>query len=127
MENTVMQGRTFREPIQEEFMANMGGVIVGVADYRNGVNALGYSFRYYATQMVMSDGIRLLAVDGIEPTPENIRNGSYPFTVDVYMVTATSENRSITENTQKMMDWFLSEEGQQLVEEVGYVPLVHSF
>ena len=115
----LMQGTPLREPLREEFYEGMGGMVVGVANYRNAENALGYSFRFYATAMNKVDGIKLLAVDGIEPTRENIRNGSYPLTSDFYMVTAPP----VSENTQKLMDWFVSEQGQQLIEDVGYVSL----
>ena len=31
--------------------------------------------------------IKLLAINGIAPTAENIRNGKYPYIVDAFMVT----------------------------------------
>ena len=97
----------------------MGGIIDVVAEYQNTQGAIGYTFRYYATQMKNNNGIKLLAINGISPTAGNIRNGTYPYTVDVYMVTREHP----TPETQKVMDWFLSSQGQQLVEDVGYVPL----
>ena len=115
----VMGGLTLRQPLQSERVGAMGGLVRGVANYRNSEQAIGYSFRYYATTMNKVAGIRLLAVDQIAPTPENIRNGSYPFTGDIVMVTA----RPLSPNAQKLRDWFLSDEGQQLIEAAGYVPL----
>lgn len=90
-----------------------------VAEYRNTHNAIGYTFRYYATQMHSNKEIKLLAINDVAPTVENIRNGSYPYTVDVYMVTREHP----TAETQNLVDWFLSPQGQQLVQDVGYVPL----
>lgn len=119
MENVVMKGLTMKLPLKEESVASMGGLVYRVASYRNVPNALGYSFRYYATKMNSRENLKLLAINGIEPTVENIRSKRYPFTVDVYMVTAKKPG----ENTQKLIDWFLSPQGQQLVEDVGYVPL----
>ncbi|MDA6933167.1 hypothetical protein OSL75_12745, partial [Escherichia coli] len=58
-------------------------------------------------------------LNGVAPTEENIRNGTYPYIVDAYMV--TRENP--TPETQKFVDWFISQQGQQLVEDVGYVLL----
>ena len=52
-----------------------------------------------------------------EPTVENIRNGAYPFTIDVYAVTAGSAN----ENTDALIAWILSEQGQEFIEICGYV------
>ncbi|MDR1935642.1 MAG: substrate-binding domain-containing protein [Candidatus Accumulibacter sp.] len=119
MERTVMRDAAMRTPLEAEYHSSMGGIIRAVADYRNYPNALGYSFRYYATAMNTVPGVALLSVDGIAPTPENIRNGAYPFISDVYIVTA----RPLSENAQKLRDWFLGDEGQQLIVDVGYVPI----
>jgi phosphate transport system substrate-binding protein len=67
--------------------------------------------------MKPNENIRLLAINGIEPSVQNIRNSSYPFTVDVYAVTAGSVN----ENTEKLIEWILSEQGQGFIESSGYV------
>jgi phosphate transport system substrate-binding protein len=115
----VMRGTPMRKPLEAEYVGGMGGLLRGVAGYRNFGNAIGYSFRYYATAMNSVPGIRLLAVNGIEPTVENIRNGSYPFTNDFYIVTV----RPPSENAARLRDWFVSDEGQQFIAEAGYVPL----
>ena len=115
----VMRDKTLPAPILEEFAAGMGGVINQVAEYRNYSSAIGYSFRYFATGMKPNDNIKLLAIDEIFPTVENIRNGTYPFTVDVYAITATSTNK----NTEKLIQWILSEQGQNFIEDSGYVKI----
>lgn len=113
----VMKDKTLPAPLWEEYAAGMGGVLSQVAEYRNYSSAIGYSFRYFATGMNPNDNIKLLAIDGVEPTIENIRSGTYPFTVDVYAVTAGSTN----ENTEKLIQWILSEQGQNFIEVCGYV------
>ena len=113
----VMRDKTLPTPILEEYAAGMGGVINQVAEYRNYSSAIGYSFRYFATGMKPNDNIKLLAIDEVSPTIENIRNGTYPFTVDVYAVTTNSTN----ENTEKLIQWILSEQGQNFIEDSGYV------
>lgn len=55
----------------------------------------------------------------LSPTAENIRNEVYPWVASVYMV--TQENP--TAETQKVVAWFLSPQGQRLVQDVGYVPM----
>ena len=95
------------------------GMIKVVAEYRNTNNAIGYTFRYYATQMNADKNIKLLAINGITPTAENIRNGKYAYIVDAFMVT----RENTTSETQKLVEWFLTPQGQSLVEDVGYVPL----
>ncbi|ECA8969497.1 PstS family phosphate ABC transporter substrate-binding protein [Salmonella enterica subsp. enterica serovar Ceyco] len=115
----VMRGEPMLPPKETEFASAMEGVIHEVAEYQNTRGAIGYTFRYYATQMNSNKNIKLLSINGIAPTVENIRNGSYPYTVDVYMVT---REHTSTE-TQKLVAWFLSPQGQRLVQDVGYVPL----
>lgn len=119
MLSKVMKDTPIRKPLVTEVAQGMGGLIRRVADYQNTPNALGYSFRYYASRMDNREKLKLLSIDGIEPTAENIRNGSYPFTTNVYMITRPNPS----ENTQKLIDWFLSPQGQKLVEDVGYVPI----
>lgn len=115
----VMKETAMLPPKETEVAAGMGGVIRKVADYQNSKGAIGYTFRYYASKMNPDAGIKLLAIDDIKPTKESIGDGSYPFTVDIYMV--TRENP--TPETQKLVAWFLGPQGQALVEDVGYVPL----
>ncbi|WP_029986734.1 PstS family phosphate ABC transporter substrate-binding protein [Lysinibacillus fusiformis] len=103
----------------ENIASGMGGIIHEVSQYRNYKNAMGYTFRYYSTEMVQNKKIKLLSIDGVAPTKENIRNGTYPLVSEFYAVTAGTEN----DNVQKLIDWIRTDEGQALVEKVGYVPV----
>ena len=113
----VMKDRQLATPMKEEVASGMGGILSKVAEYRNLSSAIGYSFRWYATVMNPNPDIRLLSIDGVAPTPENIRDGSYPLTGELNIVTAGSENP----NVQKLIDWTLSAQGQALIEKTGYV------
>ncbi|WHT48987.1 substrate-binding domain-containing protein [Sporosarcina thermotolerans] len=62
------------KPPTEDVMSLMGTIIGEVSDYKNHKNAIGYTFRYYSTQMVENNKIRLLSVNGVEPTVETIRS-----------------------------------------------------
>ncbi len=113
----VMGGEPLPPPLMEEYAAGMGGVIQEAATYRNYVSALGYSFRFFATGLKPNPDIKLLAIDGVAPTVENIRSGEYPFTVEVYAVTTRHES----ENTRKLLEWLRSDQGRRLIEKSGYV------
>ena len=113
----VMEGNPLPPPLMEEYVRGMFEVVREVATYTNYSSSIGYSFRYFVTGMSPNNSIKLLAVNGVEPTPENIRSGVYPLTVDVYAITAGSENA----NTEKLINWILSEQGQKLIELYGYV------
>jgi phosphate transport system substrate-binding protein len=115
----IMDGNALAKAPREGQAQGMGDIIIRVAAYRNRNNALGYSFRWYATVLFANPDIRLLAVDGIEPTPENIQSGTYPLSVPVLAVTA----RPLSPQGKNLLDWILSPEGQDLLKRVGYVPL----
>lgn len=82
--------------------------------------AIGFSFRFYVEGIVAKDGIKLLAVNGVEPTEENIRNGSYPIIYNFYAV-YRKDNEN--ENVKKLIDFILSPEGQKIIDENGYTPI----
>ena len=107
------------DPPVEDIASLMGTIIDQVSDYKNYNNAIGYTFRYYSTEMTKNNSIRLLAVNGVEPTKETIRSGDYPITNEFYAVTAGSDNPHIDE----FIDWILSEQGQEIVEKTGYVSI----
>jgi len=121
MEQFVMDGLTMVSPPTELREDTMGTMLRALAQFTNNESALGYSFRFYATVMNPQEGLRMLAIDGVAPTPENITNGSYPFTVEIYAITTAKglENP----NTQAVIDWLVSPQGQRLIELTGYVGL----
>jgi phosphate transport system substrate-binding protein len=123
----LMKGKALMEPEMEDRIAGMGGIITEVASYRNHSNAIGFSFRYYATEMIKNGDIRLLALNGVEPTKETIRDGSYPIASEFYAVTASPIGEEAPQESDEVMagflEWVLSEQGQQIIEETGYVAL----
>ena len=106
-------------PPVEDIASLMGTIIDQVSDYKNYRNAIGYTFRYYSTEMTKNNRIRLLAIDGVEPTKGTIRSGEYPITNELYAVTAGNDNPQV----DAFIDWILSEQGQKIVEETGYVSI----
>lgn len=80
--------------------------------------SIGFSFRYYLDGMVGSDNVKMLSLNGVYPSAENIQNGSYPVIAKFYAIyRADNEN----ENIQVLIDWLLSDEGQEIIEQCGYV------
>lgn len=80
--------------------------------------SIGFSFRYYMNDMVSNDSVKMLSLNGIYPSAENIRNGSYPIIAQFYAI-YRADNKN--ENIPILIDWILSEEGQELIEKSGYV------
>lgn len=82
--------------------------------------AIGFSFRYYVSGIVDNGGVKMLSVNGVYPDKENISSGKYPITVDFYAVYRKDNSNP---NIDSMIEWILSDEGQQIVEKSGYIPI----
>ena len=80
--------------------------------------SIGFSFRYYMDGIVENDSVKMLALNGIYPSAENIRNRTYPVVAQFYAIyRADNENANIP----VLIEWLLSDEGQTLIEQTGYV------
>lgn len=106
---------------QTAFLKIMGDVQL---EKRSGIimiygQSIGYSYRYYVEGIRNKGNIKLLAIDGVYPSLENIQNESYPFTNQFYVVYRKSE---VNSNVYSLVDW-IKNEGQDLVQQSGYVSL----
>ena len=99
-----------------------GGLIHSPADYRNSGNAIGYSYRSQAADLLLKKKIKLLSIDGVSPSPENILNGTYPYVMDYYMVTI-KDNREeeVERNIRALRDFIFSPQGKELAEKCGVI------
>ena len=95
------------EPIVPDYTALFGSPI-------------GISFRYYVTGMLGEGKVKILKINGIEPTPKTIADGSYPVSGGVYAVYRKGEKNP---NVYKAVDFMLSPDGQKIVEKSGYIPV----
>ena len=88
---------------------------------------MGLEPSHYTTKMVTDDKIRLLAIGGVEPARETIRDGSCPISSYFYTVTAFRIGKSAPEETNPkiaaLLEWILSAQGQEIIDRTGYVPL----
>lgn len=105
-------------PETKSEIAGMGEIIEEVVDYQSKSGSIGFSFRYYVEGIIKNPDIKMIAIDGVAPTVENIKNGSYPIVTPVYAV--TYEN-NFNPNVEVLINWILSDEGQYIIEQTGYV------
>ena len=119
LERFVMGDTPLMKPPTQDVLDAMGGMVTVVSSYQNHKNAIGYSFRFYCTELMSDFDIKLLRVNGVEPTLENIENGTYPLASYFYAVTRSDANAQ----TRALLDWILGEQGQSLIEQTGYTPL----
>ncbi len=105
----------------EQVIAEMGMLIDAVAAYENLPDAIGYSYYYFVTDMWGAEKIRLVEVDGIAPTVESISSGKYRYTTAYYAVIRADEPDDSP--ARQVIRWLLSDPGQKLAEDAGYVPI----
>lgn len=89
--------------------------------------ALGYSIYYYymtARWLVLpsEDALKLLAIDGVLPSEETIRDGSYPLADYNYVVVRKDASKDSL--ARQMVDFMLSPAGQRCVSNAGYGPII---
>ena len=117
-----MDGHQPIQPSTETKIDGMLDIVETVADYRNKEGSIGFSFRYYLEGIIQNPDIKLLSIDGISPSVENIQNGTYPITADLYAVTYENNDN---DNVRLLLEWVLSDEGQEIIRCTGYVPLMN--
>jgi phosphate transport system substrate-binding protein len=88
-----------------------------VADTSSAIGYIGLGY--------LDDSIKTVSVvpmdggDAVAPTHENVQDGSYPVSRGLYMYTDGEPTGIVAD----FIDWGMSEEGQALVEEEGFVPV----
>ena len=120
MEEWVMKGIPMTKPPMAEVVSSMMGLIQVVAGYENNAMSLGYTYKYYVDRLYKSPDIKILKVNGIIPSDENVRNNSYAFIAPYNAVIRSADEREVG---GKFLNWMLSDEGQACIKQAGYVSL----
>ena len=120
-EKVVMEGAEPMEPPATWTSNSMEGLLNAVREYDNSAAALGYTVYYYANDMEMARGLKVLAIDGVTPSAQAIRAGEYPF-LNPYFV-SIDKDAPQDSPTRILYDWVLGPDGQKLAALEGYVPV----
>lgn len=120
MLSLVMKDKKIKEPKREEYIESMAGIIDAVANYDNSKDSIGYSYYYYATTMYGNENIKFLAVDGVSPNHDTIKDESYPLITAYYIVTLKGTENSAVNKVKKAM---LESKGQEIARNAGYIEI----
>ena len=108
-------------PIEYE-IESMGRLVEGIVKpYDNSFSAIGYSYYYYVNSMYIRQGIKMIGVDGVIPSNETIKDGTYPVNRPTYLVIRKDSDE--TSIARRLVKYFISDEGQQAIADDGYVPI----
>lgn len=112
--DNILEGQDYAPNTQS--LPGTAAVVNAVSKDKNGI---GYGGAAYGR------GIREVALKADEgskaypPTPENVKSGAYPVTRFLYLYVRTRPSGPL----KAYIDWILSDEGQSVVQSVGYFPL----
>lgn len=93
-------------------MAGNEQIAAEVAKNPNGVGYVGLAY-------VKAAGVKVVPVEGIEPSDETVRAGKYPYARETYFYT----NGAPTGEAKEFIDFTIGEEGQKIARQVGFVPI----
>lgn len=116
MKTLVMKDREMPKEVQHDIIPAMIGPF---SRLEKNPNAIGYSVYYYEHYMAINAFARAMAVDGVPPSAETIESGKYPLVYDAVLV----HRKEPGEKVEAFARWLLSDEGQRVVRESGYVPI----
>lgn len=121
MISLVMKDEKFMTAPMMEIEGEMGGLINAVAEYDNSKAAIGYSYFYFVNTMYKRNNIKMIGINGVKPTIETIKDGSYPIYTNGYIAIRKDEKED--SNARKWVNTVLSKRGSKIIEEAGYVPI----
>jgi len=117
----VMKGLTPMIAPTTQVIADMGGLIDVVATYDYRSTGIGYSYYYFVTDMWGNENVKLLKVDGVYPDETSITAKTYPINTAYYAVYRSDEKKN--GDVRRIVDWLLSDQGQRLAKDAGYVKI----
>lgn len=82
--------------------------------------SIGFSFRFYVSDAAENGGLKMLSVNGAYPDKENIISGNYPIVSQFYAISRKDNDNG---NIKAVKDFLLSEKGQKIIEDTGYIPI----
>ena len=97
---------------QTQKMAGNEQIAAEVAKNVNGIGYVGLAY-------IDTPGIKVVLVDGVEPTNENVNNGSYVLARPLYYLS----NGEPTGLAKKFVDFSLGPKGQKIVADIHFVPV----
>ncbi len=121
MLSLVMKDVPIMTPPQSQVQGEMGELVDAIAQYDNAKDALGYSYFYYVNTMYKRETIKMLSVNGVAPTIETIKDGTYPIFTNGFIVIRGDEEADSPASL--WVEAVLSTRGSKIIEDNGYVPV----
>lgn len=125
VESKLMKNTKMKDPVKENLIGDEIAIGNLTSEYYNEEGRIGYTLYNYYKLMYnnQNEGVynpdKLLSVDSISPTKENMLNNSYPYTITYYIIINSSNPQG--NNVRKWIGTMLSEKGKNIIKEAGYI------
>ena len=106
-------GKEARMVSSAEYRGSSGLVRARVAATPGAIGYIGVGY--------VDDTVRGVPVNGIEPTPVTVRNGTYPISRPLFMF--TNGYPAMGSDLYNFVTMYLTAEGQKIIEGIGFVPV----
>ncbi|MGD8787423.1 MAG: phosphate ABC transporter substrate-binding protein [Phycisphaerales bacterium] len=98
-----------------EYVSTNPQAFARVKNTRGAIGYVGFGF--------VQPGVKALTLDGVKPTRQTILSGKYPVSRPLFMF--TNGYPKLGSMTHKLTTFHLTERGQEVVEDKGFVPLTN--
>jgi phosphate transport system substrate-binding protein len=113
---------TFNEMVMGSDKAETPGVTTNHgsnAEVKTALTRSDKAIGYLGLNYVQDGDLGVIALDGVIPTDETVRDGSYPLARELFMVTYGEPS----EEASAFLEFVTSDEGQALAHELAFVPI----
>jgi phosphate transport system substrate-binding protein len=120
------QGSGTRDTFNEEIMGNrsaetpgVDAVTLGSAEAKTAIAGNDQGIGYLGYSYAEGGNVEAVALDGVMPSVETIRNGTYGLSRNLYFYTYGDSKPG----ANAFIDFVLSQEGQMIAQENGFIPV----
>ena len=92
-------------------------VFYSTPDAVSALNDNQFTFGYLPKSEIKNTNLKILKVDGVEPSVENIKTGSYPYSTPFYLVTKGEAKGW----PKKFIEFTRSKQGQKIISDFGLI------
>jgi len=110
-EGKVMKGEKIAKNC--EYVGSNGAIRQRVQSTQTAIGYVGIGF--------LDRTVKALSINGVQPTPETVKDGSYPIARPLYMI--TNDYPRMGSHLYRFITLYLSKKGQTMIEEIGFIPV----
>lgn len=119
----ILNGANIVKPKISLKKSSFANIVKAIGEYEDTADsAIGFGLFYNIDELFGNRNINILSVNGITPTLENVNSGDYPLTVNIYAI--IRKDSAENSRARRLVNFILSEEGQNIIEENGYLKIV---